>query len=133
MVKLIYAERGKSTSKVCDEVEKKGIFDFVGYEGPAYGQHGAFVTLRRGNFEAMLRREGLPSSEGYNAISSGGISQDSPTRVTFLTISKGSRHIGTYDPEEKVKSPQHKFEEDAKKYSGLKEFLEDILRYFNAV
>ena len=133
--KTVYQIRGKTTSRVCSEVEEQGIFDFVGYEGPEYGQHGAFVKLRRGKFEATLRREGLPTSDGYNAFDSKSIdpNKDRPTRITFLVISKGSRYYGTYDPEEMIHHPRHKFEKDAEKDPELKKFLEDILNYFNRV
>jgi len=133
--KTVYGIRGKSTSSICVEVEAKGIFDFVGYNGPEYGQHGAFVELRRGEFEATLRREGLPSSDGYNATTSKSVdpNKDNPTRITFLSISKGSRHFGTYDPQEMIRSPRHKFEKNAEKDPELKKFLEDILNNFNKV
>jgi hypothetical protein len=135
MGKTVYQIRGKATSIICNEVEKQGIFDFVGYGGPAYGQHGAFVELRRGKFEATLRREGFPSSHGYNATTTNSPdpNSDSPTRITFLSISKGSRHFGTYDPEELIRSPRHNFEKDAEKDPELKKFLEDILDNFNKV
>jgi len=133
--KTPYGIRGKATSRICEEVEKKGTFDFVWYKGPAYGQHGAFVELRRGEFEAFLRREGFPSSDGYNAFDSKSADpyKDKPTRITLLSISKGSRCLGFYDPGERIRSPRHKFEKDAEKNPELKKFLEDILNNFNNV
>ena len=122
--------RGRSTASICEEVEEKSIFDKVGYEGPK-GQPGVFVEVYRGKFEALLRREGWPSSlYGYNA------SLDNPTRITYLSISRcenSPKNYGTYDPEETVRSPRHKFEKDAEKDPELKKFLEDILHYFNEV
>jgi len=123
--------RERSTASICKEVEEKGIFDDVLYGGPK-GQRGVFVTVKRKGrrvyLEATLRREGWPSSQyGYNA------SQDNPTRITFLSISKGSRHFGFYDPKELIRPPRHKFEKDAEKDPELKEFLEDILKNFNEI
>lgn len=131
--KTPYAIRGKTTSRICKEVEEKGVFDFVGYIGSQGCQPGAYVELRRGEFEATLRREGLPSSDGYNAFDSKTASpyEDKPTRITFLVISKGSRCLGFYEPQECIRHTRHKFEKDAEKDPELKKFLEDILNCFN--
>jgi hypothetical protein len=120
-------KRGKSTSSICNEVEEKGIFDKVGYEGPK-GQEGVFVEIWRGELEATLRREGTPSAQGYNGT------LENPTRITYLNIRRHGnteKHYGIYDPKELMHSPRHRFEKDAEKNPGLKKFLEDILKYFN--
>lgn len=122
-------KRGKATSRICKEVEEKGIFDKVGYEGPK-GQEGVFAEILRGKLEALLRRVGMPSTEGYNGT------LENPTRITYLSISRCGDHskdYGTYDPKEQIHSPRHRFEKDAEKNPELKKFLEDILKYFNGL
>jgi hypothetical protein len=135
--KTIYGIRGKPTSRICEEVLEKGIFDKVAYGGPK-GQRGVFVEVKRGEFEALLNREGTPSADGYNATTSKSPdpNKDNPTRITYLSISRHGntyKNYGTYDPQEMIRSPRHKFEKDAEKNTELKKFLEDILKYFNGI
>ncbi|MFH0928830.1 MAG: hypothetical protein V1818_00570 [Candidatus Aenigmatarchaeota archaeon] len=123
--------KGRSTIGICREVKERGIFDFVRYSRN-YGQSGAFVEVERGDYEASLRRESWPTSEGYN-----GTDKD-PTRITYMCISKTTRNgnhrcFGFYDPQELIHSPRHNFEKDAEKSPKLKEFLNDVLLHFNGI
>jgi hypothetical protein len=121
---MVKEREAASTSSICRKSIEENLFDKVFYEGPK-GQPGVFVELRRGEFEALLRRECTPFSVGYNG------SLKNPTRITYLSISSPEKDYGCYDPKEHVHSPKHKFEKDAEKNPELGKFLEDILRNFN--
>jgi len=108
-------------------LEKEGTFDRVFYKGSQGCQPGAYVEVRRGNLEALLRREGRPSADCYSGT------PDNPTRIGYLSISKGSKVYGLFDPQECVRSPRHKFEKNAEKDPELKAFLGDILKFFNEI
>ena len=122
-----YFRRGKTTASICREVVEKGIFDSA-FSHPGYGQPGAWAVLRRGDYEASLRREGTATQRGYNA-------GEEPTRITYLWIVKNTRtgntrDFGYFDP---LSIPPNKttFEKKAEKNPKLKQFLEDILEHFN--
>jgi hypothetical protein len=115
---------GEPTSRICARLEETGVFDHVFYKGPSGCQPGAYVELRKGEYEALLRRE-KPSPSGYNG------SFETPTRIAYLVIDMGKKCYGFFDPNEMIQSPRHKFEKDAERDSNLKSFLDNILKNFN--
>jgi hypothetical protein len=115
---------GPSTSSICRKLENEKVFDRIHYLGQDGCQPGAYVELWKGDYNATLRRE-KPSVGGYNG------SFEKPTKIAYLVMDKKQKCYGFFDPNEMIKSPRHRFEEDAEKDTGLRIFLEEILRYFN--
>jgi len=120
-------ERLKPVSKLADLADNGGEFNHVRYGGVSGCQPGAWVSLIKGNLEALLKveRELLEKGIGYGATETTG------SRIGYLTIHTiGGENIfyGTWDPNELSRTPKHNFDKDPK---PVRDFAELIVKYFS--
>ena len=117
--------------------KKEDVFDEVFYRGFDGGQEGAFVVVKNGKFKANIRRSNKAS--GWNYISKG-----NGSRIIGLHIYKSDKLLGEYDiyrrrglepcptcGHQKSEPVLHDFNKDAEKDPELKEFLDQIIKYFS--